>query len=331
MEFGATSFPTVPIFALTGSKKPEPKSPNTTQTELAYSQLSPSAAADHESSSRTSKIPATIFFAESDRNWLLDGAAVHTSMVGFDDGSETARVLDGEMVDRIHSDLSSRKADLTKAQRLRENQGIAFQGVILVGPFDVPEQEAQDMLLASNPDGAKNADVLKPLVTAKDITDRPSNRWVIDFGVSVTEDQAARYVGPFETLQQRVETKAELTSNTIRQTWWHFASARQHMRAALDGLERYVATPLHSKHRVFAWVDSPAIANHSVGVFAREDDYFIGVLQSRVHEIWSGLWAPKSAIAKAVFATPTPHASKHSRSQNQRKTNETQSLTSQRR
>ena len=122
-----------------------------------------------------------IFFAESDRDWLLDGAAVHTSMVGFDDGSETARVLDGEMVDRIHSDLSSRKADLTKAQRLRENQGIAFQGVILVGPFDVPEQEAQDMLLASNPDGAKNADVLKPLVTAKDITDRPSNRWVIDF------------------------------------------------------------------------------------------------------------------------------------------------------
>ena len=59
------------------------------------------------------------------------------------------------------------------------------------------------------------------------------------------------------------------------------------MRAALDGLERYVATPLHSKHRVFAWVDSPAIANHSVGVFARDDDYFIGVLQSRVHEVWS--------------------------------------------
>ena len=228
-----------------------------------------------------------IFFAESDRDWLLDGAAVHTSMVGFDDGSETTRVLDGEMVDRIHSDLSSRKADLTKAQRLRENQGIAFQGVILVGPFDVSEQETQDMLLASNPDGAKNADVLKPLVTAKDITDRPSNRWVIDFGVSVTEDQAARYVGPFETLQQRVETKADSTSNSIRRTWWHFASARQHMRAALDGLERYVATPLHSKHRVFAWVDSPAIANHSVGVFAREDDYFIGVLQSRVHEIWS--------------------------------------------
>src|SRR6059058_4631970 len=29
-----------------------------------------------------------IFWAESDRDWILDGAAVHVSMVGFYDGSE---------------------------------------------------------------------------------------------------------------------------------------------------------------------------------------------------------------------------------------------------
>ena len=29
-----------------------------------------------------------IFFAESDRDWILDGATVHVSMVGFDDGEE---------------------------------------------------------------------------------------------------------------------------------------------------------------------------------------------------------------------------------------------------
>ena len=29
-----------------------------------------------------------IFFAESDRPWILDGANVHVSMVGFDDGIE---------------------------------------------------------------------------------------------------------------------------------------------------------------------------------------------------------------------------------------------------
>ncbi len=30
-----------------------------------------------------------IFWAGVDRDWVLDGAAVHVSMVGFDDGSET--------------------------------------------------------------------------------------------------------------------------------------------------------------------------------------------------------------------------------------------------
>ncbi len=29
-----------------------------------------------------------IFWAQSDRNWVLDGATVHVSMVGFDAGTE---------------------------------------------------------------------------------------------------------------------------------------------------------------------------------------------------------------------------------------------------
>src|SRR6266567_5589238 len=43
-----------------------------------------------------------IFFAESDRPWVLDGANVHVSMVGFDDGSEKKRVLDGKPVSVIN-------------------------------------------------------------------------------------------------------------------------------------------------------------------------------------------------------------------------------------
>ncbi len=39
-----------------------------------------------------------IFFAESNREWILDGAAVRTAMVGFDDGTETHRILDGQPV-----------------------------------------------------------------------------------------------------------------------------------------------------------------------------------------------------------------------------------------
>ena len=68
-----------------------------------------------------------IFFAISDRDWILEGAAVNVSMVGFDAGKETERSLDGQTVQSINSDLTS-ASDLTKAQRLAENSGIAFIG-----------------------------------------------------------------------------------------------------------------------------------------------------------------------------------------------------------
>ncbi len=35
-----------------------------------------------------------IFWAQSDRDWILDGAAVNVSMVGFDSGAEQQRILD---------------------------------------------------------------------------------------------------------------------------------------------------------------------------------------------------------------------------------------------
>jgi type II restriction/modification system DNA methylase subunit YeeA len=49
------------------------------------------------------KIKATgdIFMAWSDRPWILDGAAVRVSLVGFDNGSETERTLDGKLVKSI--------------------------------------------------------------------------------------------------------------------------------------------------------------------------------------------------------------------------------------
>ena len=48
-----------------------------------------------------------IFFAESDRDWMLAGATVHVSMVGFDDGTEKARSSDGKEVAEIAPQLSA--------------------------------------------------------------------------------------------------------------------------------------------------------------------------------------------------------------------------------
>jgi type II restriction/modification system DNA methylase subunit YeeA len=77
-----------------------------------------------------------IFFAESDRPWILEGAAVRVSMVGFDDGSERGRILDNATVVEINSDLTA-TVDLTRAVMLHENAGISFQGPSPKGSFDI--------------------------------------------------------------------------------------------------------------------------------------------------------------------------------------------------
>ena len=59
------------------------------------------------------------------------------------------------------------------------------------------------------------------------------------------------------------------------------------MREALKGLKRYFVTPRHSKHRIFTWEPLEVVPDSALVVFARDDDYFFGVLHSRIHEVWA--------------------------------------------
>jgi len=96
------------------------------------------------------KNSADIFWAESDRNRVLDGALVHVSMVGFDAGLEAEKTLDGEVVTRINADLTSR-ADVTIAHQLQTNLSICFMGPSPKAPFDIDDGAALDPDLFTNP------------------------------------------------------------------------------------------------------------------------------------------------------------------------------------
>ena len=232
------------------------------------------------------KASGDIFFAESDRDWLLDGAAVHISMIGFDDGSEKHKILDGADAERIHANLTARIADLTKAHCLKENLEIAFKGTERRGPFDIPEEMASQMLSVTNPYGRPNGDVIKPFLIARDVTDISRNYWIIDFGVDMDEDEARKYELPFNYVEEHVKPYRAKRPN-LETPWWLFTSAGSLLREAIKPLKRYIATPRHSKHRVYVWVDAATVPDGALVVFARDDDYFMGILQSRVHAVWS--------------------------------------------
>ena len=56
---------------------------------------------------------------------------------------------------------------------------------------------------------------------------------------------------------------------------------------AAHDLPRTLFTPRVAKHRVFVWVTGSTLPDSAVVGFARSDEYFFGVLQSRVHEVWA--------------------------------------------
>ena len=140
----------------------------------------------------------SIFWAQSDREWTQDGAAVRVSMVGFDDGTHADRELDGLQVADIYANLRSGETDVTRARRLKENLGISFMGDTKGGPFDIPESFARKLLSQPNPDGRDNTDVVRPWINGMDITRRPRGMWIIDFPPGTSLEEAALYEAPFE-------------------------------------------------------------------------------------------------------------------------------------
>jgi hypothetical protein len=233
------------------------------------------------------KASGDIFMAWSDRNWVLDGADVRVSMVGFDKGDEKTRVVDGLPVATINPDLTS-DVDITVAKPLVENRHICFKSDEKGGAFDIPFETAQKMLSAVNQSGRSNTDVVHPWVNGLDLVRNPRNMWIIDFGVDMPLQEAMLYELPFEYIEKNVHPVREKNRrDNYRIYWWIHIEPRPGMRQALKPIKRYICSPRVSKHRIFVWLPTTTISDSGTVAIAREDDYFFGVLHSKLHEVWA--------------------------------------------
>jgi len=261
---------------------------------------------------------ARIFWAISDRDWILDGAETRISMIGFGP-SDTADQpkLDGRNVVTINPDLSV-GLDVTRAQRLHPNAGLCFMGTTKVGDFDIGAEQAEAMLRQPNPDGRANSDVLRPWRNGSDLVRRCSGKWIIDFGPGMAAENAVRYESPYEYLAEHVRpARATNGRQTYREKWWIHAEARPGFRRAVSAQRRYVATARVAKHRLFVWLDTVVIPDSKVIAIAFDDDFHFGVLHSRVHELWTlatcgwhgvgndATYNPTACFETFVFPQPT--------------------------
>ncbi|MEI8376593.1 MAG: DNA methyltransferase [Planctomycetota bacterium] len=263
------------------------------------------------------KVSGDIFFAESDRKWVLDGAAVHISMAGFDGGEEKSHVLDGKPVVKIHADLSA-AANTATAKVIAVNRGISFMGDTKGGAFDIADAIALEMLKHPNPHGRPNSDVVVPWINGLDVSRRNRDMWIIDFGVEMESEKASRYESPFDYICQNVRPEREKNNRqSYRDRWWIHVEPRPALRKAFASTCRFIGTTTVSKYRLFAWFEAPVLPDHALIVFAQAKDCFFGILHSRIHETWAlqqgtqletrPRYTPSSCFETFPFPQPTPY------------------------
>ncbi len=239
-----------------------------------------------------------IFEAWSDEPWVNEGAAVRVSLVCF--GNATGSRLNGRTVTEIFSDLNASarvagegttpyQADVTLAHDLAENASTAFNGIQKTGAFDIPGTLAREWLMrGGNPNALPNSQVLSPYWNGLDLTRRPRDVWIIDFGWNMNEAACSQFEAPFSHVY-RVVRPQRLTNKleALRRDWWRLWRPRPEMRRQIAKLPRYIVTPEVSKHRIFSWLSLPTLPDKNLIVIARSDDVTFGILHSRFHELWA--------------------------------------------
>ncbi|WP_439543397.1 class I SAM-dependent DNA methyltransferase [Hyphomicrobium sp.] len=253
-----------------------------------------------------------IFNAWGDEPWLQDGAAVRVAIVNFGDSEVDTQIkLDGDPVLEIYPDLTARKGsigvDLTNARPLPENASIAFMGDTKGGAFEIPGELAREWLQKPvNPNGETNSRVLKPWINGLDVTRRPRDMWIVDFGWKMSEAEAALFEEPFAHILNRVQPERQKNRReTYRTFWWRHLEARQGMHRALCRVNGFIVTPRVAKHRVFVWSDAIVLPDSATIAIIRDDCTTFGILHSKLHELWSLRMCTWLGVGNDPRYTPT--------------------------
>ena len=161
-------------------------------------------------------------------------------------------------------------------------------GTTKVGAFDIEQEMAITFLRNVNPNGQPNSNILRPFRNGSDLVRVNSHRWIVDFGIGTPMEDAALYEAPFEYLVHHVKQEREKNKRAGRaERWWLLGETLPAFRNAVNKHVRYIATPRVSKHRLFVWLDTVILPDSKVIAIALSDDFTFGVLQSRVHEVWT--------------------------------------------
>jgi SAM-dependent methyltransferase len=255
--------------------------------------------------------PVSLLLAVADHPWTKagkDAASVRIAMTVVVAGRHEGRLLEvtseagldsdqpqigfAERAGRINADLTI-GADASRAQSLLGNEAMCSPGVKLHGAgFIVSPAEAEALGLGRRPGLEAH---VRPYRNGRDLTARPRGALVIDlFGLDAGEVRE-RFPEVYQHLRLTVERDRQAQfarsptadAKSYLTKWWQFGKPRQELRPALSGLQRYIATVETAKHRVFQFLDQSILPDNMVIAVALSDAFHLGVLSSRIHQLWA--------------------------------------------
>lgn len=249
--------------------------------------------------------PLALAYAIADHPWADDGADVRmavtvgASSADFDpDAGVLVTVTDetptgeglptvelDEQTGRIHADLTV-GADVTAAEKLEANVRLSGFGMMLAGRgFVLSREKAKTLGLDSD---AGRDGIIRPTLNGRDLAKPARDRFVIDLFPLDADEARLGYPAVYEHIVREVKPQRDTNRmKSRRERWWLHGATNVGLRAALEGLERFIATPETAKHRLFSFVDAAVLPEHKLVNVASRDAYHLGVLSSRVHTTWA--------------------------------------------
>jgi hypothetical protein len=251
------------------------------------------------------KTPLSLLFAIPDHPWVdaSDGAAVRIAMTVAAAGTEPGKLLtiteevkggdedEGRQVafatemGRIFANLRI-GADVAGAVALKANERLAYRGMQLIGAgFIVTPAQAQALGLGTVP-GLETH--IRQYRNGRDLTARPRGVMVIDlFGLAEAQVRT-RFPAVYQHVLDTVKPERDLNNrDSYRRNWWIHGEPRGDMRPALDGLPRYLVTPVTAKHRLFVFLAETILSDDALICIASNDAAVLSVLSSRFHVTWA--------------------------------------------
>lgn len=232
-------------------------------------------------------------------------AAVHVSIVNWlkqPAVRPTTAVLDGVQVPEINASL--RAGTEETASRLRQNIGVAYQGMLPGADFIVDDATADELLTKAPP--PSYSDVIRPYLTGEDLTHRPDqspSRYVSYFA-SWPLERAASYPEALSIVRTQAKGARESSRSYSRNPqWWQFLWPRPVFWERIAGFGRYMAGTVTGRRLFFVWCDLSVVSSNLTNVFALQDDFHIGVMSSALHERWAR--AQSSTFGDALRYTPS--------------------------